>query len=300
MSLQKVQTENENSKRELNQKTLMLRREKWQEDHILWQLCRILKTLIKMVKAAFLPFFDELASFLIPMWGKDKTAQERCAPTVIFASLVRECPEAALKYCDIFLPLFLDASNDENPRVRQNALYGLGLYAEYGSSVFKPVVKEVISRINVVIMHLCAREPENECAYDNAVSALGKICQFHRESINSAQIIPVWLNCLPIKGDLAEAKYVHGELCSMVERSDIELIGPSYQYIPKIISVFAEVLCSEKDLATEETKNRIINILRQLQQTLPSATLESALTYLVPRQEMELKSILSPEEDAGF
>ncbi|XP_009596016.1 uncharacterized protein [Nicotiana tomentosiformis] len=218
----------------------LLRTEKWQEDHILWQLCRILKTLIKMVKAAFFPFIDELASYLIPMWGKDKTAQERCTPTVIFASLVRECPEVALKYCDIFLPLFLDASNDENPRVRQNALYGLGLYAEYGSSVFKPVVKEAISRINVVIMHLCAREPENECAYDNAVSALGKICQFHRESINSAQIVPIWLNCLPIKGDLAEAKYVHGELCSMVERSDRELIGPSYQYIPKVISVFAE------------------------------------------------------------
>ncbi|XP_019259685.1 PREDICTED: importin-5-like isoform X2 [Nicotiana attenuata] len=305
-----VITESSNRKRKLKERAKsedfdaeedeLLRREKWQEDHILWQLCRILKTLIKMVKAAFLPFFDKLASNLIPMWGKDKTAQERCTPTVIFASLVRECPEAALKYCDIFLPLFLDASNDENPRVRQNALYGLGLYVEYGSSVFKPVVTEAISRINVVIMHLCAREPENECAYDNAVSALGKICQFHRESINSAQIVPVWLNCLPIKGDLAEAKYVHGELCSMVERSDREVIGPSYRYIPKIISVFAEVLCSEKDLATEETKNRIINILRQLQQTLPSATFESALAYLLPRQEMELKFILSPVEDADF
>ncbi|OIT21036.1 hypothetical protein A4A49_35835 [Nicotiana attenuata] len=56
----------------------------------------------------------------------------------------------------------------------------------------------------------------------------------------------------------------------------------------------------ENDIATQETKNRIINVLRHLQQTLPSATLESALTYLLPRQEMELKSILSLEEDADF
>ncbi|KAL4345112.1 hypothetical protein AHAS_Ahas11G0245800 [Arachis hypogaea] len=55
-------------------------------------------------------------------------------------------------------------------------------------------------------------------AYDNAVSALGKICQSHRDSIDFAQVIPAWLNYLPIEGDLIEAKVVHDQLCSMVER----------------------------------------------------------------------------------
>ncbi|KAJ0903017.1 putative armadillo-like helical, importin beta family [Helianthus annuus] len=65
------------------------------------------------------------------------------------------------------------------------------------------------------------------------------------------QIIPAWLSCLPIKGDLIEAKVVHELLCSMVEstfnkprslyyRSDIELLGPNNQYVPKIVSVFTE------------------------------------------------------------
>lgn len=94
------------------------------------------------------------------------------------------------------------------------------------------------------------------------------------------QVVPAWLNCLPIKGDLIEAKAVHDQLCSMVERqvdryliwfiekvifvsfanypchllqlvqqlydlsscrSDMELLGPNNQYLPKIVSVFAEV-----------------------------------------------------------
>ncbi|XP_009629529.1 uncharacterized protein [Nicotiana tomentosiformis] len=280
----------------------LLRGEKEQEDNILFHVGLVLTTLIETFKAGFLPFFDELmSSYLIPMWGKDMTAQERCTPFLIFDHLLEECPEAALKYSDEFLPLLLDASNDESPAVRQCALYGLVLYAECGGSDFKPVVKEAISRINVVIMHFRAREPENESAFDNAVYARGKICQFHWENIDSsAQIIPVWLNCLPIKCDMAAAKYVHDQLCSMVERLDGELIGPNYQYIPKIISIFAEVLCSEIDLVTEETTNRMINVLRHLQQTLPSATLESAWSYLLPRQEMELKSILSLEEDVNF
>ena len=128
---------------------------------------------------------------------------------------------------------------------------------------------EALSRLNAVIRHPNATHSENVMAYDNAVSALGKICQFHRDSIDAAQvlylfytdllpdtlreflffisnfnmlnystdsllcpnvilitviahltwqIVPMWLNCLPIKGDQIEAKVVHEQFCSMVER----------------------------------------------------------------------------------
>ncbi|MCD7457320.1 hypothetical protein HAX54_034869 [Datura stramonium] len=274
--------------------------EKVQEDRILSGVCSILKALIKTFKASFLPFFDELSSYLIPTWGKDVTAQERFIATCIIHFLLLECPEVALKYYDVFLPLLVEASNDEVPEFRQLALYGFGLYAEYGGSVFKPFLREVISRINVEITHIHVHEPENAKARDAAAFALGKICQFHRESIDAAQVVPIWLNCLPMKVDWDESRSVHEQLCSMVERLDKDLIGSNYEYLPKIISVFAEVLCTEKDLATEETANHMINVLRHLQQTLPPAIMESAWSYLLPQQEMELKSILSPEEDVYF
>ncbi|MCD7457319.1 hypothetical protein HAX54_034868 [Datura stramonium] len=253
----------------------LLREESEQEEGIFDNVGEILCTLIKAFKAAFLPFLDELSSYLLPMWAKEKTPNERCTSICIFDALVEEFPEAALKYYDICLPLILDASNDEDPNVRQAALCGLRLWMEYGGSSFKPFVGEAVSRIIVVIMHFNALEPENLWAYDNAVSALGKICQNHGESIDSAKVIPVWLNCLPIKADLDEAKDVHEQLCSMVERSDRELLGPNYQHLPKVVSVFAEVLYSVGDLATDETACRMI-------------------------KEMELRSILSPGKDADF
>lgn len=49
---------------------------------------------------------------------------------------------------------------------------------------------EALSRLNVVIRHPNAMEADYIMAYDNAVSALGKICQFHRDSIDSAQVHP--------------------------------------------------------------------------------------------------------------
>ncbi|KAI3787776.1 hypothetical protein L2E82_00194 [Cichorium intybus] len=56
-------------------------------------------------------------------------------------------------------------------------------------------------RLDVVIRRPDALHPDNEMAYDNAVCALGKICQFHGDCINAAQIVPAWLNGLPLKGD---------------------------------------------------------------------------------------------------
>ncbi|KAI4386303.1 hypothetical protein MLD38_004244 [Melastoma candidum] len=271
----------------------LLKEENEQEEEVFEQVGEILGTLVKTFKASFLPFFDELSSYLTPMWGKDKTAEERRIAICIFDDVAEQCRDAALKYYDTYLPFLLEACNDQNPDVRQAAVYGLGVCAEFGGPVFQPLVGEALSRLNVVIRDPSAQQPDNVMAYDNAVSALGKICQFHRERIDSSQVIPAWLNCLPIKGDLIEAKVVHDMLCSMVERSDRELLGPNNQYLPKIISVFAEVLCAGKDLATEQTTNRMITLLRQLQQTLPPAALASTWQSLQPQQQLALQSILS-------
>ncbi|GMN67997.1 hypothetical protein TIFTF001_037063 [Ficus carica] len=219
----------------------LIKEENEQEEEVFDQVGEILGTLIKTFKGSFLPFFDELSSYLTPMWGKDKTPEERRIAICIFDDVAEQCREAALKYYDTFLPFVLEACNDDNPDVRQAAVYGLGVCAEFGGSVFKPLVGEALSRLNVVIQHPNALQAENLMAYDNAVSSLGKICVFHRDSIDAAQVVPAWLNCLPIKGDLIEAKVVHDQLCSMVERSDRELLGPNNQYLPKIVAVFAEL-----------------------------------------------------------
>ncbi|KAI3993923.1 hypothetical protein MKX01_002936 [Papaver californicum] len=271
----------------------LLKEENEQEEEVFDQVGDLLGTLIKTFKVSFLPFFDELSSYLTPMWGKDKTAEERRVAICIFDDVAEQCHEAALKYYDTYLPFLLEACNDENSDVCQAAVYGVGVCAEFGGAAFKPLVGEALSRLNVVIRHPNALSTDNVMAYDNAVSAVGKICRYHRDSIDSAQVVPAWLSCLPIKGDLIEAKLVHDQLCSMVEGSDRQLLGPNNQYLPKIVSVFVEVLCAGKDLATDQTSSRMIVLLRQLQKTLPPTTLAQAWSSLQPQQQLALQSMLS-------
>ncbi|GJU14456.1 importin-5-like protein [Tanacetum coccineum] len=257
------------------------------------QVVEVLGSLVKILKASFLPSIDELSSYLMPMLAKDKTAEERRQAICIFDDVAEQCPEAEyhsvfafwFRYYETYLPSLLEACNDGNSDIRQAAAYGVGVCAEHGGSVIKPLIGDALSRLNAVIRDPNALHPDNVMAYDNAVSAVGKLFHFHRDSIDSAQVIPVWLNCLPIKVDVIEAKAVH--------ESDAQLLGPNNEYLPKVFSIFAEILCAGKDLASDQTICRIINLLRQFQQTLPPATLASILSALQPQQQLALQSILS-------
>ncbi|GFZ12868.1 ARM repeat superfamily protein [Actinidia rufa] len=163
----------------------ILREENEQEEekkYLIKFVGEILGTLIKTFKASFLPFFDELSSYLTPMWGKDKTAEERRIAICIFDDVAEQCREAALNL------QFL------RTQMSVRRLYMDSVFcAEFGGSVFKPLVGEALSRLNMLIRDPNALQPENIMSYDNAVSALGKICQFHRDTIDSAQYMYEYL-----------------------------------------------------------------------------------------------------------
>jgi HEAT repeat protein len=93
-----------------------------------------------------------------------------------------------LRYYDTYLPSLLEACTSENPDIRQAAVYGIGICAEFGGSAFRPHTGEALSRLYNVIKHPNALDLDNAMAYDNAVSALGKICQFHRDGIDASQV----------------------------------------------------------------------------------------------------------------
>jgi hypothetical protein len=73
--------------------------------------------------------------------------------------------------------------------------------------------------------------------------------------------------------------------------SNPHLLGQGYQHIPKIVSVFGEVLGT--DLIDEEITKRIVNILKQMQSALPADLLQRAFTALPPQSQQKLVKQLS-------
>ncbi|XP_057971132.1 uncharacterized protein LOC131159918 isoform X2 [Malania oleifera] len=247
-----------------------------------------LESLIGKLKIDFLPFFDELLPYMIVMLANDKPTKEKQTSFHIFNSVMQHCQEVAIKYYNTYLPFLLKACEGENPIVLQEAALGIGICAEFGGSDFKPYIGVVLSCLNAMLECPYELGSDGAKAYDKAVSALGKICEFHSRSINAEQVLSTWLSHLPIRNDLIEAKLVHEKLCEMVEKQDTELRCP--KNLPKVISVFAEVISQHEKLASEETCEKMMNFLRKIKLDPPS-DLEEVISSLHPQQQDLLKTI---------
>ncbi|XP_069143871.1 uncharacterized protein [Solanum lycopersicum] len=136
-----------------------------------------------------------------------------------------------------------------------------------------------------------ATHPDNIMAYEAAVSTCGKLNQFVSEGI-SYEYILLWLNHLPITCDLDEAKISHELLCSMMETSEQKVIGPNGSYIPIIIAIFAEVLWAGNNLATEETRTRIINLLKKFKREVEPLVLSKIFQTLPLTHQNMLRIVL--------
>ncbi|XP_049380959.1 uncharacterized protein LOC125845489 [Solanum stenotomum] len=130
-------------------------------------------------------------------------------------------------------------------------------------------------------------------AYEAAVYTCGKLNQFLSDDFYTYEFIQLWISHLPIRCNLDEAKISHELLCSMIEMFEQKVIGPQGFHIPKIIAIFAEVLWAGNNLATEETKGRIINLLKKFQRELQPPVLSKTFETLpLPHQNL-LRTVLS-------
>ncbi|KAH0642676.1 hypothetical protein KY289_033650 [Solanum tuberosum] len=252
-----------------------------------------LGTMVKKLKASFLPHFDRFLPYVSLMWSNDRTAEERRIVVHLFRDVAEQCREEAFRYYEDWIPLLLRIYNHKNPDVPQIVATAIGICAEFGADFLKPHNTEgILGHLKTALENPNAKHPDNIMAYEAAVSTCGKLNQFVSEGI-SYEYILLWLNHLPITCDLDEAKISHKLLCSMMETSEQKVIGLGGSYIPIIIAIFAEVLWAGNNLASEETRTRIINLLKKFQRELEPLVLSKIFETLpLPHQNM-LRIVLS-------
>ncbi|WCJ25160.1 ARM repeat superfamily protein [Euphorbia peplus] len=205
----------------------------------------------------------------------------------IFNFVVKESGICS-KHCASYLPFMLEVCTDKNSELRKEAFLGICKCAELGGSYFRPFITGVLQRLEEMI-----RNPDRSClevlkSSDIAVSTLGKIYEFHRDIINGPVFVSTWLNLLPIKADLTEAKAVHEQLCSMVERSAGELLGPNCEHLGRIVVIFIEVISRGSELGEADTIMRMKNLIKKIWQKFPQSWLNSIFFSLDDEQQQVL------------
>ena len=81
-------------------------------------------------------------------------------------------------------------------------------------------------------------------------------------------IMTAWLNCLPIKADKLEAKWVHDKLIDMVEANHTAVIGSNQENLAILAKIFSEILLESnvRSLISKENQPRAEAINIKLKQ----------------------------------
>lgn len=69
-----------------------------------------------------------------------------------------------------------------------------GICAQHGGDQFLPHLPMVLQRLSAMINDPESRSKDNAVATENAISAVGKIIEFHPNSINLGQVIFLFLS----------------------------------------------------------------------------------------------------------
>jgi len=193
------------------------------------------------------------------------------------------------------LAVLLQYSGDPAAEVRQAAVYGLGVCAQFGGPTFAAAGGEVAARLMTLMQHPQARAEENVHASDNAASALGKILEFQEGAagLEREAAMTAFVGYLPMGiplGDKEEGVQAHGRLCSLLERGDAVLMAAPAKWIPKIVAIFGAVL--QTPTVDDAVSARIVALLQRMQQTLPADIMQAAFAALPPTDAIKVQAAL--------
>ncbi|KAK7289774.1 hypothetical protein RIF29_03703 [Crotalaria pallida] len=239
------------------------------------------KVMAETFKGGLSPYVDGLFSTVAQLWGNDFPGRVKAVAVSNFNVIVPHFPDKLQMYHDMYTYELL-RDWDRSLNVEMETARGIGICAKFGGQNFKTIVNVAMSRLNSLMVHGPSVDVDVAMISDMVVSALGTICEFHRENIDGPElglhskpglqeqdigsircsVIRSWLNFLPLTNDLNEARNVHAQLFKMVKRKDADVLGPNMENLPKIVFILKAILLrSNEELATEETFAELIEFL---------------------------------------
>jgi len=234
----------------------------------------------------------ELAQMIIQMSQKTNPPSDRQLSVCIFDDLIEYTGEQSYPYFSHFIPLMLEYCLDPNPGVRQAAAYGLGICAQNGGAIIKPLIPQILDVLLKAINEPNVRADEKMIpATENAISSIGRIIQHQPDllGVQLPQLTDMWVNLLPIEVDIIEAKLVHQQLTHFIKHINSFVFGPNGKNLVKVLDIFGKIV--DSDLITPETQIIIKEILASMQKQLPPEVLQSALLNTSQQAQQKLRNL---------
>lgn len=262
------------------------------ETELLDALGSCITTVMRQYNDSAMPLLEALMPGVARLLEKGRFPEERRIAICVMDDIVEHAPRGSEKYMGQVMPVLLSGCADRDPAIRQCSVYGLGTAAQHRREAFRQYAAQAVPAVMAMLQATDARSEDNEMAYENAVSALGKVLEFHPECVEP-HMGSHYVAALPVKADTVEAKVVHAQLVRFIQASDRRVLGENNANLPRIVEVFVKVLGKGEKLVDGDTARAMAVLLHQMQAALPAGVFDGFVSSLKPKQQEALRKVLS-------
>ncbi|KAF9432023.1 hypothetical protein BGZ76_011403, partial [Entomortierella beljakovae] len=208
--------------------------------------------------------FVEFAKVFIPhiakYYKKSKPTSERSMAIGCLGEISAGMSGGVTEFTEVIFPIVLKALGDEEAEVRSNAAYAVGALCESTNLDVSSQYPNILTALYPLFQN---QNLDN--ATDNACGAVARMIMKHPNAVPLDQVLPVFLQALPLKRDYEENEPVYNLLFSLIRSQNAWI----FSNIAQILAVFTEVLPKEDELKTH-TRTEMIEIVKALNQQFPA------------------------------
>eukprot|EP00331_Platyophrya_macrostoma_P022094 CAMPEP_0176443770 /NCGR_PEP_ID=MMETSP0127-20121128/22638_1 /TAXON_ID=938130 /ORGANISM="Platyophrya macrostoma, Strain WH" /LENGTH=1003 /DNA_ID=CAMNT_0017829097 /DNA_START=385 /DNA_END=3396 /DNA_ORIENTATION=+ len=192
--------------------------------------------------------------------------------------------EALLKYV-----------TDKTWFVRQAAAYGIGILALKGKELFTDIAQICLVKLFEALAIPKTNEKDFHYGFtkDNIVAAIGKIIQSIGMKLDVSELIPKWVDQLPIKYDIVEGKKQHEFMLDIILKWNAALVlGPNGEKLPKIVTLYVTII--DTKMSNDNIAKKFAQFLKALiAEDNTREILQNACKPLPDLQKKKIEKLLS-------
>ncbi len=229
-------------------------------ENVLVAISELIGALFKTHKSLTLEIVNKITTIVLPNYLKEGATDfeikmglyiiddliEFLGQEYLSQDLWKELAKLVIKFCD-----------SEEPGIRQAASYGIGNLAVHTKVGFDLYINDCLLALEKGMNINSDGVDDEEWGYarDNLIASLGKIIRHHNNLINVNELVPKWINSLPIMYDTREAQLQHTMLMEMILSNSQLVFGLNNLNLPKIVRICGKIYKTEK--STEGCDNYI-------------------------------------------
>ncbi|KAJ1658463.1 importin subunit beta-3 [Dispira simplex] len=233
----------------------------------------------------FLPYFDRLLPMVLSFLQDAQSSTSQQWAICVFDNMIEFTGPASWSYQQHFAQALVQGATSAHNEVRQAAIYGLGVTAQFGG----PQYAELCAHVAPILVNLInahdSKELKNVFVRDNAISALGKICRFNASQVDMANVLPFWYSVLPVTNDEEECPPMFEYLLELLEQCHPVVMGgpnlqtPAEPAATRLVQIFTDFFISGTKL--EEPLNaRVIQTFQACLGVSPADVKNKAMALL--------------------